>query len=77
VITVSAVWPIFTISKILSLSAVFSESYGFLQLGLPSLLIGAALVDATVEMTLFGHVGFLVFHVLGIKIGCARGYCCS
>lgn len=76
-ITVSAVCPIFTTFKILSLSAVFSESCGFLQLGLPSLLIGAALVDATVEMTLFGHVGFLVFHILGIKIGCAYDYRCS
>lgn len=64
-------------AKVLSLSTVCSCSCGFLRLGLPSMLIGAALVDATVEMTLFGHAVFLVFHALGIKVGCTYGYCCS
>jgi len=77
VITVSVVWAVFTVTKVLSLSTVCSCSCGFLRLGLPSMLIGAALVDATVEMTLFEHAVFLVFHALGIKVGCTYGYCCS
>lgn len=65
------------VGKILSLSTMCSNSYGSPRLWVSSMLIGAAMVDAVSEMTLLGHVGFLAFHILAMKIGCAYGHCCS
>lgn len=69
-------WTPLTMAQVLSLSTMCSKSYGLPRLWVSSMLVGAALVDAVFEMTFLGHTGFLAFHILAMKAGCAYLHCC-